>query len=119
MKLERILKENCLIKDGNYISKIDSSLVVKVGQEEKMKFLERVQITESIQSIQGVSRSCLGFCPRRQQWYGWSEKDLQGFDVGAIITSNSFLWGGRNEKAHTLAEARKMAERFAKHVASV
>lgn len=61
----------------------------------------------------------IGFCEKNQKWYGWSHRAISGFGVGDIVkegdvTAEYLKVGFR---AKTLADARKMAEAFARSVA--
>jgi hypothetical protein len=84
MKVEKWLSKVSYIGNSNipdddgkiYYSIFDGSYITRVGMEDNVKFLAKLEITEEL--THGV-----GFSPKDNKWYGWSHRAIYGFEIGS------------------------------------
>jgi rubredoxin len=67
-----ILKDQAEIRNNNWVTKLDGSIVCPVGEEHKVLFLEQLGISTYIQSS-GSGVADIGFAPFTKTWYAWKD----------------------------------------------
>lgn len=78
--IEGFVMKSAYTLDGSYIgrSKDAHRLIVQRGIQP-----EKAHQDNNVCSI--------GFCSRKQKWYGWSHRAICGFGIGDVVTSEDHL----------------------------
>ncbi len=74
-----------------YKSKFDNSYMTHVGMEDNLKFLAEREITGQL--THGV-----GFSKKDGKWYGWSHRDIYGFEIGSTCKKGDAHYVGSDIK---------------------
>jgi hypothetical protein len=78
--------------DGKiYYSKFDKSYITRVGMEDNIKYLAKLEITDEL--THGV-----GFSPKDNKWYGWSHRAIYGFEIGSTCKKGDCHYSPANKK---------------------